>query len=42
MLWSAMHGITSLLISHPCFPWADREEVISHLLDTLTKGLETP
>ena len=40
MLWSAAHGITSLLVNCCTFPWADREEIIHHLLDTLIGGLE--
>jgi AcrR family transcriptional regulator len=39
MLWSAIHGLTSLLITHPGLPWKDRQMLISHLLETLTKGL---
>lgn len=39
MLWSAAHGITSLLITHPDFPWGDQEAIINHLLDTLIGGL---
>jgi AcrR family transcriptional regulator len=42
MLWSGIHGITALMISHPGFPWADRNELIAHLLDTLMKGLQSP
>ena len=40
MLWSAINCITSLLISHPEFPWTDRDDVINHLIDTLIGGLE--
>jgi AcrR family transcriptional regulator len=39
MLWSAVHGLTSLLITHPSFPWVEREGLIDHLINTLTKGL---
>jgi AcrR family transcriptional regulator len=42
MLWTSVHGLTSLLISAAGFRWADREDLINHLLDTLTKGLEKP
>jgi AcrR family transcriptional regulator len=31
-LWAAVHGITSLFLSKPDFPWPDREAVIDHLL----------
>jgi AcrR family transcriptional regulator len=40
MLWSGIHGITSLLITHPDFPWAERDQIIDHLLDTLIGGLK--
>ena len=39
-LWAAGHGITSLLIAHPMFPWVDREELIEHLIDTMLAGLK--
>jgi hypothetical protein len=32
--------MTSLLIVHPDFPWAQRNVLIDHLLDTLIEGLE--
>jgi AcrR family transcriptional regulator len=41
MLWAGIHGLTSLLITHAGFPWADREQLITHLIETLTKGLTT-
>jgi len=37
--WGAIHGITSLLITYPAFPWGDRDEVIRGVLDTLIDGL---
>jgi AcrR family transcriptional regulator len=40
MLWSGVHGLTSLLITHPNFPWVEREPLIDHLIDTLAKGLQ--
>jgi AcrR family transcriptional regulator len=38
-LWSAIHGITSLLIVFPEFPWGDPEAVISTVIDTAVDGL---
>jgi len=38
-LWSAVHGVTSLLISHPEFPWVDREALIDTTIDTMIRGL---
>jgi AcrR family transcriptional regulator len=31
-LWSAAHGIASLMIAKPYLPWGDREEVIDRVL----------
>jgi AcrR family transcriptional regulator len=39
-LWAALHGITSLLITHKDFPWAPKEKLIEHLVDTLIGGLK--
>jgi AcrR family transcriptional regulator len=38
--WSTMHGLTSLMITQPGFPWAERNTLIQHLADTLTRGLQ--
>lgn len=38
-LWAAVHGITSLLITHCAFPWTDRDRVINHLIEVLVEGL---
>jgi AcrR family transcriptional regulator len=38
-LWSAIHGITSLLIVFPAFPWGDAEAVIATLIDAAVDGL---
>jgi AcrR family transcriptional regulator len=38
-LWATVHGITSLLIVHPDFQWADRDAVIDHLIDNAIRGL---
>jgi AcrR family transcriptional regulator len=37
--WAALHGITSLLIVHPHFPWGDRQRLINTVLDSLIAGL---
>ena len=39
VLWSAAHGITSLLILRPAFPWADRETLIGQVIDAVVNGL---
>lgn len=38
-LWVSVHGITSLLLSHPNFPWPDREPLIDAVLATPMFGL---
>jgi AcrR family transcriptional regulator len=38
-LWAAAHGITSLLILRPGFPWADREKLIGQVIDAAIDGL---
>jgi len=38
-LWAAAHGITSLLIIRPHFPWADRDRVIAQVVDAAVDGL---
>jgi AcrR family transcriptional regulator len=40
-LWALVHGITSLLISKPDFPWPDRDALVDHLLDACLRGLAT-
>lgn len=39
MMWSGGHGITSLLISMPDFPWVKKTELIDLMIDTLISGL---
>jgi AcrR family transcriptional regulator len=38
-LWTAMHGITSLLIARPTFPWPDLDTLIDHVCGTALRGL---
>ena len=38
-LWAAAHGITSLLILRPAFPWADREKLVGQVIDAAVDGL---
>jgi hypothetical protein len=38
-LWSIVHGITSLLLTHPQFPWPDRDELVNHVLSMPILGL---
>ena len=38
-LWSTAHGITSLLIQRPDFPWAPRKTLIAQVISTAINGL---
>ena len=38
-IWTMLHGVTSLLITHTDFPWVDREELVDHVIDTAIEGL---
>jgi AcrR family transcriptional regulator len=38
-LWTAMHGITSLLIARPDFPWPDLDQLLGHVLGVQSRGL---
>jgi len=41
MVWTMNHGVTSLLISNPHFPWADRERLIGAVVECTIHGLKT-
>jgi AcrR family transcriptional regulator len=38
-LWASVHGITSLLIQRPAFPWAPKKELIAQVIDTAVDSL---
>ena len=38
--WASLHGITSLLITYPDFPWGDRKAVIDNVIEALVVGLQ--
>jgi AcrR family transcriptional regulator len=38
-VWTGIHGVTSLMITIPNFPWGDKAAVIDHVVDSLTEGL---
>jgi len=40
VLWSAAHGLTSLLLAKPDFPWAPKDDLIDSLGDALIEGLK--
>ncbi len=39
-LWAAVHGITSLLIAKPGFPWVGREKLIETVIAMAVDGLD--
>jgi AcrR family transcriptional regulator len=41
VMWAGVHGITSLLVTSPNFPWPDRDVTINALLDAQVLGLAT-
>src|SRR5262245_29504199 len=41
VMWAGGHGITSLLITMPEFPWARKSELIDMMIDTLISGLKS-
>jgi AcrR family transcriptional regulator len=38
-LWAGVHGITSLLIAKPTFPWSDIDGLIDSVVATVFRGL---
>jgi len=38
-LWAAAHGVTSLLIARPKFPWVDRNKLIERVLESAVDSL---
>lgn len=38
-LWSSVHGLTSLLITHTSFPWIERETLIDFAINSTINGL---
>ena len=38
-LWAAVHGVTSLLIERPSFPWVARGRLIARVIDSAVEGL---
>lgn len=40
-LWAAIHGVTSLLIGHPDFPFVSKNKLIDGVIDSMLEGLKT-
>lgn len=41
-LWAAIHGITSLLIQRPTFPWVQKKMLIEQVIDNAVDSLVIP
>lgn len=39
-LWAAVHGLTSLLIAKPAFPWVEKERLIETVVAMAVDGLD--
>lgn len=39
VLWASVHGVTSLLIAKPGFPWPERKALVAAALDACERGL---
>ncbi len=39
LIWAGGHGLVSLLITHPHFPWSDQEALIKGMLDMQLRGM---
>ena len=37
-LWMAAHGVTSLLIQRPSFPWVDKNKLVDQVLRNAVQG----
>ena len=40
VLWSAVHGVTLLLIDFPDFPWTEKDKLIDTVIHTTIEGLK--
>jgi AcrR family transcriptional regulator len=38
-IWASVHGITSLLIQRPAFPWVAKKKLIAQIIDIAVDGL---
>ena len=39
MVWTALHGVASLLVAFPDFPWVDRDQLVDESIENLLSGL---
>ena len=40
VVWSAMHGVVSLVITYPDFPWAEQDQLIVQVVENMIEGLK--
>ena len=40
VLWSAVHGVTMLLIDFPDFPWTEKDKLVDTVIHTTIEGLK--
>ena len=38
-LWAAIHGVTSLLIQRPTFPWVNKDKLVEQVIDNAVNSL---
>jgi len=41
-LWAAVHGVTSLLVQRPSFPWVTRSQLVDRVIDSAVDALSVP
>lgn len=41
-LWTSVHGVASLLLAKPDFPWPDVDTLVDHVLQVQAAGLRAP
>src|ERR1700687_1587249 len=41
-IWTAIHGLVSLLIARPEFPWLERERLIDSVIEGALRALRPP
>jgi len=41
-IWASAHGVVSLMITKPYFPWAERDLLVKTVLDAMFAGLMKP
>lgn len=39
VLWACIHGITSLLVARPAFPWTEKNQLIEELIEAAVAGV---